>query len=113
MRLSAQMVKEAFETTRLSPIQKDFKNDGGGCGMEAYARSVDSNVGMQVLKVFGRPYFEGFTTGWDGYDPLPEDRLLTQYGGTQGMFRYLDGLEDGRAAYGAVIAEDRTLVGVS
>jgi hypothetical protein len=117
MRLSAEAITEAFEVTGMQPITRNFGDKERGCGMQAYARAHEEYKGRPAnvsLLATGRPYFEGFTTGWDGYQALPEERLMKQYGGIQGMFRYLDGLEDGKAAASRVFerAELREIVTV-
>jgi hypothetical protein len=109
MRLDAQAIEDAFTQTGLTPIRKSFGDGSVGCGMQAFARAHDVYKGRPAnvsLRSVGRPYFEGFTTGWDGYKPLPDSRILTQYGGPEGAMRYYDGVEDGAKAAEAVFARE-------
>lgn len=112
MKLTVQDIVEAFKITGMKPLRKSFGDGSRGCGMLAYARAHDDLYAGKPRKVLllttGRAFFEGFTTGWDKYAPLPEDRLIAQYHGVEGMFEYLDGLEVGRASAKAVFSGDIT-----
>jgi hypothetical protein len=110
MRLDVQAIEDAFSKTGMKPIRKSFGDGSVGCGMQAYARAHEDiykghPANVSLLGV-GRPYFEGFTTGWDGHSALPDERVLTQYGGPEGAMRYHDGLEDGAKAAEALFAHE-------
>ena len=111
-RLTKSTIRGAYEATGMYPVTGTFQDGhGGGCGMRTFAvaRGMDLNTFIADLKMlFGKAYFEGFTSGWDSDKPLEasdEYSLLTRYG-PAGFMRYLDGREDGRAGRG----EANTLV---
>jgi hypothetical protein len=109
MRLGVQAIEDAFARTGIKPIRRNFGKGSEGCGMQAYALAHKEDKGRPAnvsLHGVGRPYFEGFTTGWDDYKPLPDERLLALYGGPEGVMRYYDGVEDGAKAAEAVFAKD-------